>query len=148
MGVPAAPKEFTGQYHGLVIYADFEAYQSEPHKISGYCILGVSQGDEVFRHVRSGEDNLQQKFIQDICELLESMKQGQYKKGDLCEQCGKQLREFNSYYGLRYTTMEPTKMHWKCWAESKNEYAKVIFHNFKGYDSHLIIGNLLEAGVS
>lgn len=135
--------------HSLVAYADFEAYivNKTDHKISGWgCVLLDSNGDVYDSTCRNLTN--EKYIIRSFVEYLTSqciMYSSDGADSDTCPLCREPIDEYadETYIvGRNFINGESGTHHEKCWM-SPNNTLYVFFHNFRGYDSHFLIKDLV-----
>lgn len=136
--------------HALVAYADFEAYivNKTDHRISGWgCVLVDLEGNIYDSHKENlyTEKYIIKSFIEYLTRMsIEYSSEGE--ESDFCPLCGGEIDsedEKGSYIvGRNFITGESGTHHEKCWMVPNNTLY-VFFHNFRGYDSHFLIKDLV-----
>lgn len=124
--------------HSLVIYADFESFiKNNHHYPSGYCFVAIDQGEIVHTKVvdASITDNVADHFILSLIEFLrEYISSGVWDQNTDCKICAKPC-ENDCIRARNYLNGKAGLVHKDCWNDFRN-CAYVMFHNFRGYDSH------------
>lgn len=136
------------------MYADFEAYQDSRtglHTLSGFTLIALVK-DEVF-HVRTYSGaNCDVVFFDEVEKVVSIKYQAEaleqesvdYIYGGTCERCSKYIVEAERVGPYRsYITGNIGLYHKKCWDNVSNSCV-IYFHNFKGYDSHHILAELVR----
>lgn len=150
--IPELP---TGR-HCLVIYADFESilaknddpnFPSTKHLTSGYSLVCLEYGLIIGEGIENALtcDNLIETFIKSVfsfsknyafnCDIEESAD---------CKICGEIIgHRINAVHGRNFINGLIGSNHHKCWNDHRN-CAYIFFHNFRGYDSHFLMSDLVQ----
>lgn len=135
--------------HGLVIYADFESIikPDKSHEASGYSYIALDEYHEVIKSeivdATSGR-NICERFVNSVIDFLtEYTSMNVYPTSD-CKICGQILdKKDQIIVGRNYISGSIGSHHVNCWRDSKNT-AYIFFHNFRGYDSHYVLREVMR----
>nr|DAC81436.1 TPA_asm: PolB [False wolf spider monodnaparvovirus] len=133
--------------HALVIYADFESYidkESKQHMPSGACAIAIDKSEQqIWSYITDAQicDNVIGAFIRNLISFID--KWAYYDtKTDYCQICN-ELIDGESINGRNFINGDIGSHHLNCWNDYKN-CAYIYFHNFRGYDSHLLLRDLIS----
>lgn len=134
--------------HSLVIYADFESViLNNEHVASGYCYVMIENGTEIKRKIISAldTDDVALHFIKSVIKDINEyahLEEDNSRRGR-CEMCLEPIIEGGYVYGRNFINGYAGYHHEKCWNDFKNT-AYIFFHNFRGYDSHYVLLNVMK----
>jgi len=161
-------KDITSQFRvPYVVYADFETFVTEDNKYepSSFCCYTVAE-HEVNQPVVYTGDDVMDKFFDHICaernricqvlkrnEPMHPLTSGQQLCHDIsteCEACEREyssdnpkVRHHNHVTGIYIGPVcQSCNLQLKPKKTESEYFIPVIFHNLRGFDSHLIIKNL------
>nr|QTE03902.1 MAG: PolB [Phylloscopus fuscatus densovirus] len=138
--------------HALVAYADFESYIEEGiyHHMSGWSCAIIDREHTIrsnkymnITDLGPRDETLVKTFVQYL--VKESMKFScvQIVQTDECCICNKPFSHSDTIIcGRNYINGKAGNHHEQCWLHPKNTMY-VFFHNFRGYDSHFLIKELV-----
>lgn len=133
--------------HGLVGYADFESIikDSGEHNISGWGCLFVNKFHQVVDN-NLKNINQSQTLIKDFLEYLiktaDDFANDTGHTTNVCQICEVFLNDEDTIVGRNFINGRQGSHHVKCWEHKKNTMY-VFFHNFRGYDSHFLIKEIV-----
>lgn len=135
--------------HALVGYADFESIikESGMHSISGWACMFVNKFHQA-HDTKSLNYNQSQTLIKDFLLYLSETSSDYALSGEgrgtpTCQICEHNIA--NGEYeivGRNFINGRSGSHHEECWAHMKNTMY-VFFHNFRGYDSHFLIKEIV-----
>lgn len=136
--------------HGLVVYADFESYiDGEHHHISGWSAAAINREHELISHkymnltyLPEDEETLIKCFIKYLVSLCQEYTNVPTFETADCPICKKPIDDKTVIMGANFINGERGYHHEACWLHPKNTMY-VFFHNFRGYDSHFLIKELV-----
>ena len=135
--------------HGLVIYADFESIigPDKIHRASGYSFIILDEYHEIIKSeivdATSGL-NICERFVNSIINFLTEYTTLNVFPTSDCKICGMTLtKKEDIIVGRNYISGTVGSHHVHCWRDSKNS-AYIFFHNFRGYDSHYILREVMK----
>nr|QTE04054.1 MAG: PolB [Turdus naumanni densovirus] len=123
--------------HGLVIYADFEAYTTDQHKTSGFGLVAVENGKIIHTALANTKqhENIPSAFLDEVEDFLDKYVTSEVVTPN-CQICGKPVKGGISSKNFIYA--HAGSHHKECLRVPENT-CFIYFHNFKGYDSHFIL---------
>lgn len=138
--------EFPQGRHCMVVYADFESYIKQgEHYPSGYYLLAIVDGLP-FANICCNmtiSDEIAEHFIKSLITICDRFtKTSDTKRSEVCGICGSPVVEAG-IYARNYINGVYAKNHNDCWDDHRN-CAFVFFHNFRGYDSHYILREVMK----
>lgn len=158
--------------HCLVAYADFEAIiDNNIHKPASYSLIPIIAGDppaenfiftksvlnledEVFNE--DGEiikfDNIIEMFLTDLYSIIKKFQTNDYgKEANLIDEAGERFKclacnknKKGKYYYARHYGLGIFGYYCRSCFLAHNNTFIVYFHNFKGYDHHILLEQLLN----
>lgn len=134
--------------HQLIAYADFESYikENKVHNISGWgCCLIEGDGNLFDSHYENLLTN--NKLIESFVVYLSNQCIEYSSAGgntDNCGLCGEPVVPGGGdvVIGKNFINGFEGSHHYACW-DSPNNVMYCFFHNFRGYDSHFLIKDLV-----
>nr|QTE03843.1 MAG: structural protein [Passer montanus parvoviridae sp.] len=133
--------------HGLVTYADFESIVQDTghHKISGFGAITITNMHTVFDVKKLNYLNNQHlisAFIDYLCKIANDYA-NEGEESHICTICEQEiLPNSDVIVGKNYINGRAGSNHVECWEHPKNTMY-VFFHNFRGYDSHFLIKEIV-----
>ncbi|DAC80328.1 TPA_asm: PolB [Tasmanian devil feces bidnavirus 1] len=132
-------------YFDYVIYADFECILSNDLYIpSGVCYYLLCKGKVISHEIITGDDVVE-KFLDKLEEISHNIFKPdmenfmETEEHSHCKLCSSKedlrIIMYNEY---------PTIFCRKCLAWNNRFYIPIVFHNFKGFDSHLLLREIAE----
>lgn len=166
--------EFPEGRHALVCYADFESIvkKNNEHYCSGYGLIAIDKTydkiNEIYLNYNE-ENDLLGSFIRNIFAIAESyafdtiqymtavppvigagikiaagVLMKKMKWTYKCEICDQEISDRENYItGRNFINGNHGKHHVHCWEDPKNSLM-TYFHNFRGYDSHYVLQQLMK----
>lgn len=139
--------------HYVVIYADFESIidpHTKRHQLAAYGWLAIIGNEVVKREyaTKNDQEYLIEHFLDSLLAFARRLARLPANPGmpNTCTFCG-QVFDGNYITGKNYFDGQLGKYHMRCWVSGRyKNYLPVLFHNFKGYDSHLLLAAALKLG--
>lgn len=133
--------------HALTGYADFESYidNTDRHYISGWGAMFVDGNHEVFDSQYENlttTESLIKSFVEYCTKTSINFSQQFDGPTDNCQICNHLIIDNAVLYGRNFINGKSGSHHYDCWNHQKNTMY-VFFHNFRGYDSHFLIKELV-----
>nr|QTE03994.1 MAG: PolB [Motacilla cinerea densovirus] len=134
--------------HALVAYADFESYILDKtyHRLSGWGCVIIDRDHDIYdSHYMNliSTDNLIRDFVKYISNTCIEYSSKCENDSLICQICEKDIYDFDSTIsGTNFINGKSGHHHYDCWNHPKNTMY-VFFHNFRGYDSHFLIKELV-----
>ena len=136
--------------HSLVCYADFEAYidrHTKQHIPSGYCWMAIYKSEVIKENMASlrNVNDVAQHFVTNIASFIYDWSVAIGSFTNNCIICGNVINDKEERVDERrnYIDGNSGSSHLRCWMTPENS-CPVYFHNFRGYDSHLIVRELIR----
>lgn len=143
--------EFPQGRHGLVVYSDFESIvqNDNKHITSGWAYCAITKDNEIYEQYHKNalnNDNIMEQYIRCLFLLAEKFTKGEDRKASHdCKICGENVgRSKDTVIGRNFINGEMGSHHIECWKDNKN-CMYIFFHNFRGYDSHFLIEEVIKA---
>nr|DAC81435.1 TPA_asm: PolB [Tasmanian devil feces monodnaparvovirus 2] len=140
------PKHPEGK-HSMIMYADFEAISKvgEVHQPSGFVLIAMAYGQvQEIECVNSfNEPDIINNFMHSIKAFIDRYQAGPYDEVHECCACYEQGVDDYVVEGRSYITGVKGSYHSKCW-ESLDNVCPIYFHNWRGYDNHLVIRHIIS----
>lgn len=138
--------------HAFVLYADFEACQDNHtgiHTLSGYTLISIHNGQVFNKLVYSGIDAEQHFFDSIVTTITDFQLRGvdgdaKFDGGRFCYKCRKMGGRLEGPYRSYVDSSKLLFAHQACWEKDHAQHAIIYFHNFRGYDSHLLLRELIH----
>lgn len=132
--------------HGLVGYADFESITGKNgfHLVSGWGAVFIDKMHMVYDNNlmnRQESDSLILDFINYVCSVAIKFGEDTGHETDQCPLCDEDVSG-DVIIGRNFINGRQGTHHEKCWELNKNSMY-VFFHNFRGYDSHFLIKQIV-----
>lgn len=135
---------------GIVGYADFESYivESGHHYISGWACLFINKSNEIYdSHFTNllENDHLVEGFLEYCMETAKTYAVDDDGHESIeCKICNNPMtNDDEMVIGRNFINGNQGSHHKACWMHPKNSMY-VFFHNFRGYDSHFIIEEIVK----
>lgn len=133
------------QLMDIVVYADFESITTNPHQLSGYSFLAIDNNQEIIdygTYHKLQQPDLIKSFMESMFVISKNYQDITCKPTKNCTICNNEVKE-DVVLGKNFINGKSGSHHQKCWEKPENAL-HVFFHNFRGYDSHLLIGDLIS----
>lgn len=133
--------------HGLVGYADFESIiKDDRHSLAAWGCVTVDK----FHKIRNTDYNtlddtsdLAKTFLEYVCKQAEEFAYDEGHETYECQICDEPIQPNKQVIiGRNFINGRQGSHHKECWGISKNTMY-VFFHNFRGYDSHFLIREIV-----
>lgn len=137
--------------HSFVMYADFEACQDRLtgiHLLSGFCLISINNR-RVYNVASYSGINAEEEFFNEV-ERQITQYQLDGINGDavlndrMCCKCKKWNGALEGPYRSYLDSTKLVFAHKNCWESLRAEQALIYFHNFRGYDSHHLLRELIH----
>lgn len=135
--------------HGLVVYADFESYTRQDggdHRISGYGWVAIDKfHKDIDNNLNSltSCDTLVEEFLKDMAKRAQDFAYDEGHETLTCQICDESIMpESPTIIGRNFLNGRQGSHHPECW-DVKENTMYIFFHNFRGYDSHFIIREIV-----
>lgn len=135
--------------HPLVCYADFECTTSEPHDVSGFSCVAIKKNGEIYMEHTENVLEVQgtsiiDDFIKFLFHIADTYSVFTGFGTEECTICGERIVPGQNFVNKRnFTNGLKGSSHKECWQHAKNTMV-VFFHNFRGYDSHFVMREIIS----
>ena len=134
--------------HALVCYADFESIidAAKQHITSGWGYVAVDKFHSLIRQDHKNaldSDTLIKDFIEALIETANDFAHSDGRDSENCKLCDQPILENEYVTGRNFINGKSGSHHVSCW-ENKLNCMYVFMHNFRGYDSHFIMEELVS----
>lgn len=136
--------------HALVAYSDFESIIKDDnyHETSGWACCVIDRHHHMTKMEWENAKTHTGSLIESYLEFLfmtakEFTTSGDNRETEKCQICDKIITDNEYIIGRNFMNGRPGNHHVKCWHELPN-CLFVFFHNFRGYDSHFLIKDIVK----
>lgn len=131
--------------HHCVIYADFESFiRGDNHQPSGYCLVMIVDNQiaekRIVNYIQATE--IAEHFIKTVVQLCKDYTYTDKKSG-LCGICDLPVTGGSYLQARNYINGREGYHHLDCFEDIRN-CAFILFHNFRGYDSHYVLSEAIR----
>lgn len=144
--------EFPKGLHNCVIYADFESYIcAGEHRPSGYALVLVNNEGQILDNIVINyliTEDIAEHFVKSIVKVLNYYVLTRNNdmvaiRPNICPLCGISVMSGPKTIGKNYVNGVYGTHHKDCWDDYRN-CCYVMFHNFRGYDSHYVLREVMK----